>query len=561
MILFKYSSWKLLCLSTAAIVLLLMGYTKIREQSPGKADQETYRKIRKKISLAALRCGPDWSDYQMTTEEIQNMIPLPGTGSHVWKINSSSDSAQFYFNQGINLYYGFHIPEALPSFKKALSFDSTTAILYWAVALAYGPNINDAVYVASKDALLAVSQAKLFMNSSSEKERGLIDAMESHYSPDSTRERAALNQDYADKMKSLYIKYPTDAEIGTLYADALMNLHPWDLWQHDGRPKPWTPELISVLENVLTQNPEHPGANHYYIHTMEASPFASKAKASAERLGRLAPGLSHMVHMPSHIYIRTGEYDKGVKVNEAAVKNYYVYKRLFPAAENNVFLYEYHNRHMQAACSMNTNNYSRAIKDALDCRNAIDKALLSLEDPMGNYAQYMYMTPELTMISFQKWNDILLQPSISKRFHYGALIQEFARGMAYANTGNPELAKSSLAIMESLLIEKNMSVVLAPFNAPVTGATVAKYILMGTIAEKENHMAQAVYYFTKGTETEDSMVYQEPRDWLVPARHYLGHALLKEKKYEEAEKVFLEDLSYQPDNYISTTGLRKARQK
>ncbi len=552
---------KLFFLSIGAIVLLLMGYTKIHERSAREAENEMYRKLRQRMSLTSLRCTPDWSDYQITNEEIQNMIPLPGTGSHVWKINSSSDSAQFYFNQGINLYYGFHIPEALPSFKKALSFDSTAAILYWGVALAYGPNINDGVYVASKDALLAVSKAKQFMENSSEKERGLIEAMSSHYSPDSARERAALNQEYADKMKTLYIKYSTDAEIGTLYADALMNLHPWDLWQHDGRPKPWTPELISVLENVLSYSPEHPGANHYYIHTMEASPFASKAKASADRLGRLAPGLSHMVHMPSHIYIRTGEYAKGVKVNEAAVKNYYSYKRLFPGVVNNVFLYEYHNRHMQAACSMNTHDYSAAIKDALDCRNAIDRALLSLEDPMGNYAQYMYMTPELTMISFQKWNNILLEPSISKHFHYGALIQEFARGMAYANTGDPELAKSSLAIMESLLREKDMSVVLTPFNAPVTGGTIAKYILMGTIAEKENHLAQAIYYYTKGAETEDSLVYQEPRDWLVPARHYLGNALLKEKKYNEAEKVFLEDLSYQPDNYISTTGLMKARQK
>ena len=538
-----------------------MGYTKIREQVPRQADNETYRKLRQKMSLTSLRCTPDWSDYQITNEEILNMIPLPGTGSHEWKINSTSDSAQFYFNQGINLYYGFHIPEALPSFKKALSFDSTAAMLYWAVALAYGPNINDGVYVASKDALLAVSKAKLLMNNSSPKERGLIEAMESHYSADSTRERAALNQEYADKMKTLYIKYATDAEIGTLYADALMNLHPWDLWQHDGRPKPWTPELISVLENVLSQNPEHPGANHYYIHTMEASPYASKANASAERLGRLTPGLSHMVHMPSHIYIRTGEYDKGVKVNEAAVKNYFEYKSLFPGVETNVFLYEYHNRHMQAACSMNTNDYSRAIKDARDCRNAVDSTLLSMEDPMGNYAQYIYMTPELTMITFQKWNDILLEPNMGKHYHYGALIQEFAKGMAYANTGKPDMAKSSLAVMESLLLEKDLSVVMTPFNAPVTGGTVAKYILMGTIAEKENQLAQAIYYFTKGAETEDSLVYQEPRDWLVPARHYLGNALLKEKKYREAEKVFLKDLTYQPDNYISTTGLMRARQK
>lgn len=552
---------KLINLSTGAMILLLTGYTMIHKQSLRKVNKDIYGELRQKMSLTSLRCAPNWPNYHITNEEIREMIPLPGTGSHIWKINTTSDSAQFYFNQGINLYYGFHIAEALPSFKKALTFDSTSAMLCWAVALAYGPNINDGVYVASKDALLAVSKAKLYINNSSPKERELIEAMESHYSADATHERVALNQEYAYKMKALYIKYSTDAEIGTLYADALMNLHPWDLWQHDGRPKPWTPELISVLENILKYYPEHPGANHYYIHALEASPFASKANASAERLGRLAPGISHMVHMPSHIYIRTGDYDKGVKVNEAAVKNYYTYKRLFPFVANSVFLYEYHNRHMQAACSMNTNDYSRAIKDALACRNSIDTTLLSVEDPMGNYMQYIYMTPELTLITFQKWNKILDEPAIGKRFHYGALIQEFARGMAYANTGKLNRAISSLGVMESLLLEKDMSVVLTPFNAPVTGGTVAKYILMGTIAEKEHYLGRAINYFVKAAATEDSLVYQEPRDWLLPARHYLGKALLKERKYKEAEKVFLKDLSYQPGNYISITGLMSARQK
>ena len=349
---------KLIFLAAGAIVILLMGYTKIHESVSGRINKEAYRSVKQKMSLTSLRCSPDWSNFQITKEEIQNMMPMPGTGSHAWKINTSSDSAQFYFNQGINLYYGFHIIEALPSFKKALTFDSSCAMLYWAVALAYGPNINDYGYAASPDALLAVSKAKQLMHNSSTKEKDLIMAMDSHYSTDSTRERAALNQEYADQMKAVYLKYSADPEIGALYADALMNLHPWDLWQHDGNPKPWTPELISVLENTLKNDPEHPGANHYYIHTMEASPFASKANASAERLGRLTPGLSHMVHMPSHIYIRTGDYAKGVKVNEAAVKNYDDYKKLFPLVVNNAFLYDYHNRHMQAACSINTDDYS-----------------------------------------------------------------------------------------------------------------------------------------------------------------------------------------------------------
>ena len=513
------------------------------------------------MSSTLLRCAPDWSANPVDDEDIRDMVLLPGTGLHSWKINTHSDSAQLYFNQGINLYYGFHIIEALPSFKKALRFDSGSAILYWAVALAYGPNINDYGYVASPDALDALSKAKLYMQNASLKEKELIQAMASHYSADSTMPRAKLNQQYADNMKMLYIKYPDDAEIGALYADALMNLHPWDFWEKDGTPKTWTPELISVLENTIKKYPDHPGANHYYIHVMEASPYASKANQSADKLGGLAPGLSHMVHMPSHIYIRTGEYGKGRLVNEAAVKMYYQYKKIYPEVVSSAFLYEYHNLHMLAASSMNEDDYSQAIRDARTCRKSIDTSLLSADAPMGNFFQYIYMTPAFTMITFEKWQDILQEPILDYQYHYGKLIQEFSRGMAYAHTGNPDKSKSSLPLIDSLLNEKDMSGVLEPFNAPVTSGRVAKYILMGTIAEMENHSAEAIRWFEKGVATEDSLVYQEPRDWLLPARHYLGNALLKEKKYKEAEEVFLKDLSFQPNNYISATGFRKAKEK
>ena len=550
---------KPLLLLAGAMVLLLMGYTGVKESLRHPADNKNFRTQLKKMSRTVLRCSPDWSAGLLQEEGVPDIMLLPGTGSHVWKIGTGSDSAQLYFNQGINLYYGFHIIEAIPSFKKALHFDSTAAILYWALALAYGPNINDMGYVASPEALLAVSKARFYMNNASAKEKGLINAMAAHYSADSTADRTLLNQAYAARMKALYIKYPNDAEIGSLYADALMNLHPWDFWKHNGHPQPWTPELINVLENTIKNKPDHPGANHYFIHTMEASPYARRAGASADKLGSLAPGLAHMVHMPSHIYIRTGKYEKGRAVNEAAVKNYYAYRTLFPDVANSAFLYEYHNLHMQAASSMNMADYSIAIRDARECRKSIDTSYLSADAPLGGALQYMYMTPLFTMIGFEKWPDILSEPLIPYQQHYGKLIQEFARGMAFAYTGDPDKAKLCLVTMDSLLKEKDMSVILQPFNAPVSGGTVAKYILMGTIAEKENNMQAAIQYFEKGVATEDSMVYQEPRDWLVPARHYLANTLLKQGKYKAAEKVFLQDMQYQPNNYISTSGLRKAR--
>lgn len=521
-------------------------------------DKTALAEVNEKRSLTAISCSPDWTTYHLTKEEINEMVPLPGTGSHAWKISTKNDSAQFYFNQGINLYYGFHIIEALPSFKKAQMFDSSCAMLYWAEALAYGPNINDYGYSASPESLVAMEKSKELMNSSTAKEKGLIEAMQLHYSADSAQKRELLNHQYAGKMKELYIKYPADAEIGTLYADALMNMHPWDLWQHNGQPKPWTPEIEKVLENVLKYSPAHPGANHYYIHTMEASPFANKAIPSADRLAKLAPGLAHIVHMPSHIYIRTGQYDKGIQANIAAVKTYNSYLQLYPEVANNAPLYEIHNRHMQAACSMNSNNYEAALKDAIDCRNSFDISFLSLEAPMGTYVQYVYMTPELTMVTFEKWDDILSQENVDAQYHYASLIQQFAKGMAYANLNDIAMAKVALNKMDDLLKEADLAVVMTPFNAPKSSGNIARYILMGTIAAKENVTAAALNYFKIAVATEDSLVYNEPRDWLIPARHYLGNFLLSKKRYKEAEIVFRKDLNVEPNNYVSSVGIRSA---
>ncbi len=521
-------------------------------------DKAALVEVNQKKSLTAISCSPDWATYHLTKEEVNEMVPLPGMGSHTWKISTKNDSAQFYFNQGINLYYGFHIIEALPSFKKTQLFDPSCAMLYWAEALAYGPNINDYGYTASANALIATEKSKELMNTSTAKEKGLIEAMQFHYSTDSAQKRELLNQQYADKMKQLFVKYPGDAEIGALYADALMNMHPWDLWQHNGQPKPWTPEIEKVLERVLKYSPDHPGANHYYIHTMEASPFAAKAIPSADRLAKLAPGLAHIVHMPSHIYIRTGQYDKGIKANIGAVKTYHTYLRLYPEVANNAPLYEIHNRHMQAACSMNSNNYEAALKDAIDCRNSFDISFLPLDAPMGTYVQYVYMTPELAMVTFEKWNDILTQKNIDTQYHYASLIQQFAKGMAYANLDNIAMAKAALKNIDDLLKEKDLAVVMTPFNAPKSSGNIARYILMGTIAVKENNTAGALNYFKIAVATEDSLVYNEPRDWLIPARHYLGNFLLINKRHEEAEMVFRKDLDVQPNNYVSLVGIKSA---
>ena len=317
-------------------------------------------------------CSPDWSGFDIG-RMAENMIPLPGAGKWHWKISTKSDSAQFYFNQGINLYYGFHIVESVPSFRKAQHFDPKCAMLFWGEALALGPNINDIGYAASSAASAAAEKAVSLSQGTTAKEKLLINAMKVRYSNDSTISQSSLNELYAVAMRGVFSQFDKDADVSSLFADALMLLHPWNFWLTDGKAQSWTPELVRLLEKTLKNAPQHPGANHYYIHVVEASGDPGRALKSADRLGDLAPSLSHLVHMPSHIYVRTGRFDKGIQVNAKALAGYDSYKRLYPEVQARADLYDIHNRHMQAACAINLNNYQNALKISKECKNSFSR--------------------------------------------------------------------------------------------------------------------------------------------------------------------------------------------
>ncbi len=225
----------------------------------------------------AITCTPDRSELSILLTNGGDIPPMPGSGTYKWKIATRSDSAQFYFNQGINMYYGFHIIESLASFKKAAKFDGDNPMVWWGQALAYGPNINDAAYNASPDALSAAKKAMELSKEASPVEKTLIRAMSVRYSDDSLKTRESLNQAYTDAMKDAYSKYAAVPDVMALYVDAVMLQHPWDLWNINGTPKPWTPEIQKILEKTLAIAPMHPGANHYYIHVIEPSPDPGKA--------------------------------------------------------------------------------------------------------------------------------------------------------------------------------------------------------------------------------------------------------------------------------------------
>lgn len=502
-----------------------------------------------------IRCSPDWNELKEWIEET-DIPPIPGAGSYTWTISTHNDSAQFYFNQGINMYYSFHIIECMASFKKAARFDPGAAILYWAQALAYGPNINDLGYAASPEALAATQKAMELSSTATPMEKALIDAMSVRYTADSADvNRKMLNEKYTAKMKTVYESFPGNADAATLYADAMMLEHPWDLWNINGTPKPWTPAIREVLEQVLAKTPGNPGANHYYIHVMEPSPFAYKALSSADRLGKLTPGLSHTVHMPSHIYLRTGNYGKGVDVNVAAVKSYKKTIPLYAPVTGADFLYIIHNLHMQANHAMLAGRSAYAGVTIKDLLESIPKDYLSIPGALGNYIQYIYMTPVLSDIRFGNWDKLLAAPKPAEGLIYANLLYHFGRGMAWVQRSRLTEAKQELALVQEQMKDSSLLVPLSPFSAAIEGAVVAENLLIGTIALKEKQYSDAIAAFEEAYVTEENMVYNEPRDWLLNPKQYLGNALLKAGRPADARQIFEKDLENNHENGWALFGI------
>jgi tetratricopeptide (TPR) repeat protein len=540
-------------LANAALLTALLTLTNAKTDNTGVLYDATAVKTK-----AGVSCTPDRSAIAQLLAEGDEINLLPGSGSYVWKIKTTSDSAQLYFNQGINMYYGFHIIEAIASFKKAAKFDESNPMVWWGQALAYGPNINDVGYTASPEALSTTQKAADLSTNASDVEKALIAAMQVRYSSDTTKTREGLNQDYVDAMKAAAEKFPDNKDVLTLYADAMMLQHPWDLWNVDGTPKPWQPGIQSVLEKVIGIDSMHPGANHYYIHIVEASPTPDKALHSADVLGKITPGLSHLVHMPSHIYLRTGDFDRGITDNVDAIATYKQYSTLFPASNGNAFIYYWHNLHMLANCAMLSGRYNEAIKAANELRGALDTATLSIPPPLGSYIYYIYMTPLLVDVRFEKWDDVLAMQQPDEKYVYANVLYHFGRGMAYAAKNNPEEAQKEAGIVETLMKDESLKIPMSPFSSASEGSQVAFETLKGFIALKQKDTKNAIQHLDKAAKREWEMVYNEPRDWILNPYQWLGNAYIADKNYKKAEEAFRKDLSRNASNVWSLSGLEKS---
>ncbi len=488
----------------------------------------------------------------------QGVVPgmINGLGDHHHPVSTSNREAQMFFDQGLRLIYAFNHDEAARSFRRGAELDPQMAMAYWGIAYAVGPNYNLPVDEAREKAAYEAIQKALSLSSKGpESERAYIEALAKRYSNDPQPNYGQLALNFKDAMRDLSTRYPDDLDAATLYAESMMNLHPWGLWKHDGTPTEGTPEIVEVLESVLKRNPNHMGAVHYYIHAVEASPHPERGLAAAQKMATLAPAAGHLVHMPAHIYIRTGDYEAAKRTNVDAAKVDEAYIRATGVQGIYPMMYYSHNLHFLAAAATMEGRFAEA-KRAAD-RLAAHVGPLVKETPI---LESFMTVPMAVLVRFQKWEDILkaAQPDASMK-KVNAL-WHFARGMAFAATGRLNEAEGE---HKMLVAAENSTPAEAIFSMPFGNKArnilkIADDVLAAKIAMARHDSASAIGLLREAVAVQDSLNYGEPPDWLFPVRESLGAALLTSGNAEEAEKVFRADLDRNPRNPRSLFGLREA---
>tara|TARA_R110000868_G_scaffold383578_13_gene650818 strand:- start:38916 stop:40580 length:1665 start_codon:yes stop_codon:yes gene_type:complete len=488
--------------------------------------------------------------------EGQHAPLFQGMGVHNFDISSTDKLVNIYFNQAIALTYGFNHLEAARSYEQIVKIDPNSAISYWGQALVLGPNLNATMESASvSSAFDHIQKAKSLKNYASQKEKDLIDALAKRYSEDETlTDRTKLDQAYADAMRKVAAKYPNDPNVRTLFAEALMVIHAWDFWQGNGHPKEWTPEILEVLETGLKDYPKHTGLIHYYIHAVEASKTPGRALEYAKTMEDLVPGSGHLVHMPSHIYIRTGKYQEGVAANERAIlvdNNYIAQCRqqgIYPLA------YVPHNRHFLWAMATLQGNSKKAIMAAKHMANHIDENNMRI--PGLGTLQHYWVTPVYAYVKFGKWDQIINTPKPMEDLVYPLGVWHYARGVAFTSKGEIEKAQQELKALNKVREDIRLQdVTVWEINNATDVLTIASLTLEGEIEAKSGNYEHAISILRKAIALEDNLNYNEPSDWHSPVRQTLGAVLLNAGRALEAEKAYKEDLETFPDNGWSLYGL------
>lgn len=479
------------------------------------------------------------------------IVALPGWGNYSYTISTRNDSAQFYFDQGLVMYYSYHMKEAMASFKEVARLDPACPMAWWGQALAGGPYYNAAhSYTVSADIPSILVRMNELATVASPKEKKLIQVMNTRYSADpADAGRQQLNLAYAAASRQLMTEFE-DPDLTMLYVDAIMLIHAWDFWTPEGKPKAWTQEVVSLTQDVLSNHPTHPGALHYLIHLTEASNTPEVALANAEKLKTQLPGVAHMVHMASHAYQRNGLFAQGVSVNDQADDNLIRYDSL--VAHLGLVKHSPHYFAVQTYCALTGGMYKTGLQDALRCRRSVSPT------PQNPYDQYLYMLPSLTLVRLGKWKEILSTEKPNPAWAYADLLDHFARGMALVATGQLEEAQKERQALRHRLNDPILTKRRIPFNAPLPVARIADHILDANLLFADKKAEQAVASLRQAIELEDQLIYTEPSDWPLPARQYLGAYLLRMNKVPEAEAVYRQDLVENPGNGWSLIGLHRA---
>jgi tetratricopeptide (TPR) repeat protein len=469
-------------------------------------------------------------------------------------VSTASADAQKLFDQGLTLVYAFNHPEAVRSFERAAQLDPHMTMAYWGIALALGSNINSEIdSERERAAYEAVQKAGALSATGPEQERLYVAALAKRYSILPQADRKALNVEYKNAMGELVRRYPDDLDAATLFAEAAMVLRPWRLWTADGKPEDGTLEIVATLESVLRRDPNHIGAIHYYIHAVEASPHPEWALPYAVKLPALVPAAGHLVHMPAHIYERTGDYMSAARSNREAAQVDEAYVTARGVEGPSALMYYSHNLHFLAVAE----SMAGRLTDSLG-------AARKLEDHVAPHLKAMPVveifmpTSTLILARFRRWDEVLKLPMPETALAATVTYWHFARGMAFSATG--DVARAEQEHRDFLRAEKGIAAGLASAGGVMSEIVrrVADHVMRARIAGAKGDAKTEIELLREGVEIEDSVGYDEPPAWYLPTRECLGGALLRNGHSAEAERVFRADLERNRRNGRSLFGLMGA---
>lgn len=511
------------------------------------------------LSLAALSalagCAGVPERTSPPTPGASGSILYPGFDAYHFPITTRSPEAQRWFDQGLQFIYGFNHLEGIRSFEEAAAHDPEAAMPWWGIAYCWGMNINDPAMSEDKyrHATAAIGEAQRRLSGATALERDLVEALAMRYEWPARREQRQLEEAYVAAMEQVYARHGASPDVTVLYAESMMNLQPWDFWTPEGEPKGRTTEIVSVLERVLASHADHPQAAHLYIHAVEASRQPERALAAARMLEDRVPGSGHLVHMPSHIYVRAGLYAESADANERALAADRAFFAKAPPADL-YYLYYAHNLHFLAYSAMMEARFDTAMRAARDLETEIPGHVVR---KYAGVFEGLVPTSRHVMVRFGAWEQILVQPAPAPDLLVSRAVHHSSRGVALAALGRTEEARRELAMFDAaaavipgewFIMQNRVSAVLP----------IARSMVEGEILYREGRREECFSVLRRGIELEDQLTYDEPPGWMIPIRHALGALLLEAGRAAEAEAIYREDQQRNVGNGWSLLGLQQA---